>query len=430
MEINSFLHNETRLLVISNEIVQITFRLHNESDNSLYIENNDLQEEIKQIIVAFVKFMDEDHIVDGEGYYLLCKKNIWNFGKNCVFYRNDQIIPPHQYKFNFELEFASQVINSYDRGRNKSITDSNKKNNSNLRRVSLDDFGTPKSSNNTVNQEMIRHMTTRASISPLENWDVRQGATTTEFDSFDSPFDNKQSKSRFVESTPETLWVNRQRSVDNACITPLDNRRPVQKPVDSAYATLFNYCGPIQKSTKNVYMTPIDNRGQKSRISSFTNREYPESVQQNSKGLFGYQEILDNVGGTLRNPILVGETFEQTSRTSSIRLSQESFTGSNWPSQSSFETTLSLDSGSQKVSGISKSPFQTLRQMSSISNGTDDFSNYSFGDEGELSMQNTADNLLSSERNNNRETNDDLEDNNFFSLFNPLNYFRKMFPGI
>ncbi|PKK75184.1 hypothetical protein RhiirC2_253991 [Rhizophagus irregularis] len=358
-------------------------------NNSLYIENNDLQEEIKQILVAFVKFMDEDHIVDGEGYYLLCKKNIWNFGKNCVFYRNDQIIPPHQYKFNFELEFASQVINrnaSYDRGRNKSITDSNKKNNSNLRGVSLDDFGTPKSSNNTVNQEMIQHMTTRASISPLENWDVRQGATTTEFDSFDSPFDNKQSKSRFVESTPATLWVNRQRSVDNACITPLDNRRPVQKPVDR----------------------------QKSRISSFTNREYPESMQQNSKGLFGYQEILDNVGETLRNPILVGETYEQTSRTSSIRLSQESFTGSNWPSQSSFETTLSLDSGSQKVSGISKSPFQTLRQMSSVSNGTDDFSNYSFGDEGELSMRNTADNLLSSERNNNRETNDDLEDNNFF----------------
>lgn len=52
--------------------------------------------------------------------------------------------------------------------------------------------------------------------------------------------------------------------------------------------------------------------------------------------------------------------------------------------------------------------------MSSISNGTDDFSNYSFGDEGELSIQNTADNLSSSERNNNRETNDDLEDNNFF----------------
>lgn len=200
---------------------------------------------------------------------------------------------------------------SYDRGRNKSITDSNKKNNSNLRGVSLDDFGTPKSSNNIVNHEMIQHMTSRANISPLENWDARQGAMTTEFDSFDSLFDNKQSKSRFVESTPATLWVNRQRSVDNAYITPLDNRRPVQKPVDSAYATLFNYRGPIQKSTKNAYMTSIDNRGQKSRISSFTNREYPESMQQNSKNLFGYQEILDNVGGTLRNPILVGETFEQ-----------------------------------------------------------------------------------------------------------------------
>jgi hypothetical protein len=171
----------------------------------------------------------------------------------------------------------------------------------------LDNFGTPKSSNNTVNQEIIHHMSTRASISPLENWNVKQGSTATKFDSFDSPFDNKQSKSRFIESTPATLWVNRQRSIDNVYTTPLDNQRPVQKPVDSAYATLFNYRGPVQKSTRNAYMTPIDNRGQKSRISSFTNREYPESIQN----LFGYQEILDNAGGTSGNPILVGETFEQ-----------------------------------------------------------------------------------------------------------------------
>lgn len=195
---------------------------------------------------------------------------------------------------------------SYDRGRNKSITDSN--NSSNLRGVSLDTFGTPKSSNNTVNQGMIQHMSTRASISPLENWIARQRATATEFGSFESTFDNKQSKSRFVESTPAALRVNRQRSMDNACITPLDNQRLVQKPVDSAYATLFNYRGSKQKSTKNAYMTPIDNRGQKSRISLFTNREYSESIQRNSKNLYGYQ---DNVGGTSRNPILVGETFEQ-----------------------------------------------------------------------------------------------------------------------
>ncbi|GBB87901.1 hypothetical protein RclHR1_01440016 [Rhizophagus clarus] len=318
---------------------------------------------------------------------------------------------------------------SYDRGRNKSITDGNK-NSPILRGVSLDNYGTPKSSNNTVNQEMIQHMSTRSSISPFENWDARQGDTATKFGSFDPPSDNKQSKSRFIESTPATLWINRKRSMDNAYVTPLDNQRPMQKPVDSAYATLFNYRGSIQKSAKDACMTPVDNRGQKSRIFSFTNREYPESIQQYSKNLFGYQEILDNVGGTSRNPILVGETFEQASRTSSLRLSQESFTGGNWPSQSSFETTQSLDSRSQKVSGVSKSPFQTLRQMSSISNGTDDFSNNSFGDWSELSTRNTADNLLSNERDNNQETNDDHEDSNFFSRLNPFNFIRKMFPGV
>ncbi|RIA94444.1 hypothetical protein C1645_759959 [Glomus cerebriforme] len=426
MEINPFSHNETRLLVINNEIVQITFKLHNESDNS-YIENNDLQDEIKRVIIAFVKFMDEDHIVDGEGYYLLCKKSIWNFGKNYVFYRNDQVIPPHQYKYNFELEFANQIIDrnfSHDRGKNKSITDRNKKNNYILREVSLDDnFGTPKSSNNAINQEMIQRMSSRANISPLENWNMRQGVTATEFN---LPFDNRQSMSRFSETTPTAIWANRQRSMDNAYITPFDNQRQVQKPVDSAYATLFNYRGPIQRSAKNAYMTPIDDRGQKfatfTRTSSFTNREYPESIQQSNKNLLESQKTLNNVSGTSRNPILVGETFEQTSRASSIGLSQESFIGGNWPS---LETTLSLDSGSQKVSGISKSQFHTPTRQ--ISSGTDDPSINAFGDGEEPSMQNAADDRLLNERDNIRETNGNTENNDILSLLSPLNFIRRVF---
>jgi len=44
---------------------------------------------------------------------------------------------------------------------------------------------------------------------------------------------------------------------------------------------------------------------------SFANQEYPESIQQSSRTLFGCQETLDNISGTSSNPILVGETFEQ-----------------------------------------------------------------------------------------------------------------------
>ncbi|CAI2168862.1 11480_t:CDS:2 [Funneliformis geosporum] len=363
MEINSFSHNETRLLVINDEVVQITFKLHNESDISLYTEYHDLQEEIKQVIIAFVKFMDEDHIVDGEGYYLLCKRSIWNFGKNYIFYKNDQEILPHQYKYNFELEFMSQVVN---RGKNKSITDSDKNNDSILREVSFEDnAGMPKSNNNAVNQEMLQHVTTRTNILPVENRDTRKGATSNTMNL----------------RTP--LLINRdkiQSFAENTYITPFDNQKHMQKPVDSAYESLFNYRESMEK---NAYTTPIDNRGYKQ---EFENLKYSEflrrSMANTHRTTFDYQEILDNVSGTLGNLILFAETFEQTSRESS----QESFIRCNRTSQNSLESTSSLDFGSQTISGISKSQFtMPTKQISNKSYSTDDH-----GNDGEPLTQNSS----------------------------------------
>jgi hypothetical protein len=165
-----------------------------------------------------------------------------------------------------------------------------------------DNFGTPKSSSNAVNQEIIQRMAARASVSPLENREV----TAT---GFNSPLNNRQSMSIFAENTRTALWVNQdmiQGQMNSAYMTPFDNQRQTQKPVDSAYATLFNYRGPIQRSMKNAYTTPIDKQKFATGIRTSS---YPESIQQST--LFGYQETLDNVSGTSSNPILVGETFEQ-----------------------------------------------------------------------------------------------------------------------
>ncbi|CAG8544121.1 16795_t:CDS:2 [Gigaspora rosea] len=100
MEISPFVLNKTRLVVISDQVVQITLSSKSSSSDSLYNHNQLMQDEIKKVVVAFVKLKEENLIVDGDGY----KKHSWQYGRKYVFFKNKSRLKVHRYKYTFELE--------------------------------------------------------------------------------------------------------------------------------------------------------------------------------------------------------------------------------------------------------------------------------------------------------------------------------------
>ncbi|KAF0448447.1 hypothetical protein F8M41_002659 [Gigaspora margarita] len=124
MEISPFVLNKTRLVVISDQVVQITLSSKSSSGESLYNHNQLMQDEIKKVVVAFVKLKEENLIVDGDGYSLLCKKHSWQYGRKYVFFKNKSRLKVHRYKYTFELEplpIGHEESTSSHVGKNRSV---------------------------------------------------------------------------------------------------------------------------------------------------------------------------------------------------------------------------------------------------------------------------------------------------------------------
>ncbi|CAG8521175.1 21347_t:CDS:2 [Racocetra persica] len=120
MEISPFVLNQTRLVVISDQVVQITLSSKNSSSESLYNRNQLMQDEVKKVVVAFIKLKEENLIVDGDGY----KKHSWQYGRKYVFFKNKSRLKVHRYKYTFELEPVKtdqEESISFHVGKNKSV---------------------------------------------------------------------------------------------------------------------------------------------------------------------------------------------------------------------------------------------------------------------------------------------------------------------
>ncbi|CAG8454877.1 7057_t:CDS:10 [Acaulospora colombiana] len=112
MGLTPFSLNKTRLLVVSDEVVQISLFSNNSSTIPDYDDSPRLKDEIKNLIIAFVRLRDDDQIVDGEGFYLLCKKRDWKIGNRYIFMKNGRRLKAHRYKYNFTLEISTDQRNS------------------------------------------------------------------------------------------------------------------------------------------------------------------------------------------------------------------------------------------------------------------------------------------------------------------------------